>query len=359
MGIMHFLPKLTKSIPSGLVAIVVVTLLVKYLPGLEEAKTVAVYLADNNFADLQGVFPSFHIPQITIPVWELLTIIVPTALTLAIIGLTESLMTLSLIDEKTNTRGRGNKESIAQGAANVTCGFFSAMGGCAMIGQSMINISSGGRGRMSGISASVFLILLIVFAMPLISIIPIAALVGLMFMVVIGTFAWPTLKMLDKIPRSDAFVLIAVTVVTVWSGDLAIAVIFGVIISALVFAWQKSMNISVKRYIDEHKVTHYDLEGALFFGSIERFKTLFDIENDTKEIIIDFADSKIMDHSAIEAINNLTEKYALEKKKLHIRHISPDCRKLIKNAEKIVEINVLEDPDYKMIVDEQKQYSEL
>ena len=348
MAIMHFLPKYTKAIPSGLAAIGTVTLLALYVPWINEhAKTIAGYLADNDSV-LKGGLPQFFNPFAHISTWilETLKIIVPTAFALAIIGLTESLMTLSLIDEKTNTRGKGNKESIAQWVANFVCGFFGSMWGCAMIGQSMINISSGWRGRMSGISASIFLLLFIVFGISIISLIPIAALVGLMFMVVIGTFAWPTLKILNKIPKSDAFVLIAVTVITVATGDLAIAVVSGIIISALVFAWQKSTQISVKRYIDEKNVTHYDFEWPLFFGSIEKFKTLFDVKSDTKEIVIDFADSKIMDHSAIEAIDNLTDKYSEENKKLHIRHISEDCRKLIKNADKIVEINIMEDPKY-------------
>jgi len=348
MAIMQFLPKFTKAIPSGLAAIGTVTLLAMYVPFLHEnTQTIAWYLADNDSV-LKGGLPQFFNPFAHISTWilETLKIIVPTAFALAIIGLTESLMTLSLIDEKTNSRGKGNKESIAQWVANFVCGFFGSMWGCAMIGQSMINISSGWRGRMSGISASIFLLLFIVFGISIISLIPIAALVGLMFMVVIGTFAWPTLKMLNKIPKSDAFVLIAVTVITVATGDLAIAVISGIIISALVFAWQKSTQISVRRYIDEDNITHYDLEWALFFGSIEKFKTLFDLKSDTKEVIIDFADSKIMDHSAIEAIDNLTDKYAEENKTLHIRHISEDCRKLIKNADKMVDINIKEDPTY-------------
>lgn len=354
MAIMHFLPKVTKAIPSGLAAIWTVTLLVLFIPELKDnAKTIAGYLAEKDSVLTWGL-PSFSNPFIWIPTGfiETLKIIVPTAFALAIIGLTESLMTLSLVDEKTNTRGQGNKESIAQWVANFVCGFFSSMWGCAMIGQSMINISSGWRGRMSWISASIFLILFIVFGISIISLIPIAALVGLMFMVVIGTFAWPTLKMLNKIPKSDAFVLIAVTSITVYTEDLAIAVISGIIISALVFAWQKSTQISVRRYVDEKNITHYDFDGPLFFGSIEKFKTLFDVKADTSEIIIDFADSRIMDHSAVEAIDNLTEKYADEKKKLHIRHISEDCRRLIKNADKIADINVLEDPTYKVADDE-------
>jgi len=346
MAIIQFLPKLTRSLPSGLVAIVVVTLITLFVPWFEDVRNVSSYLAENGYANLIGSFPTFHIPVIEVWFIEMMQIITPYALILAIIGLTESLMTLSLIDEITETRWHNNKESIGQGIANWVCGFFGAMGGCAMIGQSMINISNGGRGRMSGISASVFLIVLIVFATKYIALIPLAALVGLMFMVVIGTFAWPTFKMLPKIPRSDAFVIIAVTAITVISGDLALAVLAWVIISALVFAWKKAEDISVHRYIDAKNITHYELSGPLFFGSIEKFKTLFAIKKDTKEVIIDFADSHVMDHSAIEAINSLTEKYQKAGKKLHLTHLSADCRTRIKNAQEIVDINVIEDPKY-------------
>ncbi|MCD5380411.1 SulP family inorganic anion transporter [Candidatus Gracilibacteria bacterium] len=351
MAIIQFLPKLTKALPSGLVAIVVVSLLVAYIPALTEVRTVASYLAENGFDTLEGAFPSFHIPQINISFIEMLKIILPYSAILAVIGLTESLMTLTLIDELTETRGKSNKESIAQGLANTTCGFFGAMGGCAMIGQSMININNGGRKRLSGITASVFLILFVVFGTAYIVQIPLAALVGLMFMVVIGTFAWPTLKILNKIPKADSFVMIAVTVITVVTGDLAIAVVSGVVIAALVFAWEKAEDISVVRRVDKKNRTHYDLDGPLFFGSITKFKELFDIQNDTKEIIIDFANSKVVDHSAIEAINNLTGKYLKAGKKLHLRHLSPDCKKLLKNAEKIIDINVLEDPKYRVADD--------
>jgi len=346
MVIIQYLPKLTKSLPSWLVAIVVVTLIALFIPWFEEVRNVSSYLAENGYKDIIWSFPVFHIPQIEVWFLQMMQIITPYALILAIIWLTESLMTLSLIDEITETRWNNNKESIGQGIANSVCWFFGAMGWCAMIGQSMINISNGGRGRMSGISASVFLIVLIVFATKYIALIPLAALVWLMFMVVIWTFAWPTLKMLWKIPRSDAFVIVAVTVITVISGDLALAVVAGVIISALVFAWKKAEDISVNRYIDDKKRTHYELNWPLFFGSIEKFKTLFNIPDDTKEIIIDFADSHVMDHSAIEAINSLTEKYRKAGKILHLRHLSPDCRTRIKNAEKIIDINVIEDPKY-------------
>ena len=346
MAIIHFLPKFTKAVPSGLVGIVVVTLIVVFVPWLWDVANVSSYLAANGYSELKWVFPSFHIP--VIPTWFLdtLVIIFPYALVLAIIGLTESLMTLTLIDEITETRGNNNKESIAQGLANTVCWFFGSMGWCAMIGQSMINISNGGRGRISGISAAVFLILLIVFATGFIAIIPLAALVGLMFIVVIGTFAWPTFKLLPKIPRADAFVIIAVTSITVISGDLALAVIAWVIISALSFAWKKAEQIQVNRYDDAKNITHYELNWPLFFGSITKFKTLFDIKNDNDEVIIDFANSQVMDHSATEAINGLSEKYKKQGKKLHLKHLSPDCRTMIKNAEEVIDINVIEDPKY-------------
>jgi len=346
MWIIHFLPKITKSIPSWLVAILVITLMVSFIPWLEWVRTISSYLVENWYSSLSASIPSFHIPWIDIWFIELIKIIAPYSLVLAIIGLTESLMTMTLIDEITDTRWRGNKESIAQWFANTVCWFFGSAWGCAMIGQSMININNWARWRLSWISAWIFLISLIVFASSFISIIPLAALIGLMFMVVIWTFAWPTLKMLNKIPKSDAFVLISVTALTVITWDLAIAVVFWVIISALVFAWQKAENINVVRSIDEKNITHYDLEWPLFFGSITKFKTLFDISNDTSIVIIDFADSKVMDHSAIEAINSLTEKYEKVWKELHLKHLSKDCISLIKNADKIVDINLIEDPKY-------------
>lgn len=346
MAIIYFLPKFTKSLPSWLVAIVVVTLIVVFIPWFESVRTVASFLNENDYKGLVWTFPSFHVPVIDKSFIEMLYIITPYSLILAVIGLTESLMTLTLIDELTETRWKWNRESIGQWIANTVCWFFGAMWGCAMIGQSMINISNGWRWRMSWVSASVFLILLIVFATKYISIIPLAALVWLMFIVVIWTFAWPTLKMLNKIPKSDAFVIVSVTAITVISGDLALAVISWVIISALVFAWWKAEQISAIRVIDKKNITQYTLVWPLFFGSVTKFKTLFDFKKDTKEIIIDFADSRVMDHSAIEAIDSLTEKYWKLWKKIHLKHLSSDCRVLLKNAEKIIDVNVIEDPKY-------------
>jgi len=346
MAIIHFLPKLTKAIPSGLAWIVIVTLIVLFVPSLNDTWTVATYLSSHWFETLKWWFPSFAIPNISENFIEVLKIVLPYSFILAIIWLTESLMTLTLIDELTATRWKSNREAIWQWIGNMTCGFFWAMWGCAMIWQSMINISNGWKKRLSGVSASIFLILFVVFGTSLIMKIPLAALVWLMFMVVIGTFAWPTLKMLNKIPRSDAFVIVSVTLITAFSHNLALAVVSWIVISALVFAWQKSQEISVKKYIDKKNITHYELDWPIFFASVIKFKELFDVKKDTKEIIIDFANSKVMDHSAIEAINNLTDKYKKAWKKLHLKHLSADCTKLIKNANKIIDVNVLEDPKY-------------
>jgi len=347
MAIIHFLPKLTKAIPSGLAWIVIVTLMVIFIPEFANTGTVSSYLADNGFSELKGSFPSFAIPNITDNFLEVLKVVLPYSFILAIIGLTESLMTLTLIDEITETRWKSNREAVGQWMANMTCGFFWAMWGCAMIGQSMININNGWRKRLSGISASLFLIWFVVFGTSLILKIPLAALVWLMFMVVIGTFAWPTLKMLNKIPKSDAFVVISVTLITAFSHNLALAVVSWIVISALVFAWQKSQEIMAKKIISKDwKITTYKLDWPLFFASITKFKNIFNPKNDSKEVVIDFANSRVMDHSAIETINSLTEKYKKEWKKLHLIHLSADCRKLIKNADKIVEVNISEDPKY-------------
>jgi len=350
MGIIHFLPKLTKAVPSGLVAIVFVTLLVIFIPELANTWTVQTYLADNSkdwIWVLKWGFPSFWIPNITDNFLEVLMVILPYSFILAIIGLTESLMTLTLIDEITEIRWKSNREAVGQWISNMTCGFFWAMWGCAMIGQSMININNGWRKRLSWISASIFLILFVVFGTSLILKIPLAALVWLMFMVVIWTFAWPTLKMLNKIPKGDAFVVVSVTLITAISHNLALAVVSWVIISALVFAWQKSQEISAKKSVTKDlKVTTYKLDWPLFFASITKFKEIFNPKNDTKEVYIDFANSRVMDHSAIEAVNSLTEKYRKAWKKLHLKHLSSDCRKLIKNADKIIDVNLLEDPKY-------------
>jgi SulP family sulfate permease len=259
-----------------------------------------------------------------------------------------------LIDELTDSHGHGNRECVAQGAANFVNGFFGGMGGCAMIGQSIINIKSGGRGRLSGITAALALLGFILFGSTYIEMVPIAALVGVMFMVVIGTFAWSSFKVWNKVPVSDVFVIILVTGMTVIF-DLAIAVIAGVIVSSLVFSWENAKRIRARKHIDEHGVKHYEIYGPLFFGSIELFQSKFDVANDPKEVIIDFKESKITDQSAIESINKLTEKYLKNGKSIHLRHLSSDCIKLIKKAEKICEVNVVEDPNYFVAIDNYRQ----
>ena len=353
MAIIHFLPKLTKAVPSSLVAIVVVTLLVHSL-GLD-ARTVIDFVRDMLPADqaatatLEGSLPTFSIPAVPFT-WETLKIILPTALILAAVGLIESLLTLTLIDEITGTRGRGNRECIGQGVANATNGFFGGMGGCAMIGQSMININSGGRGRMSGITAALVLLGFILFGAPLIEVIPLAALVGVMFMVVLGTFEWASLRMFRKIPMSDAFIIVLVSGITVVA-DLAIAVIVGVIVSALVFAWKHAQHIEAKESVDENGMKIYALRGPLFFGSASNFKELFTPETDPEHVVIEFARSRVSDHSGIEALDSLAEKYTALGKKLHIRHLSPECIKLLENAGDLCEVNRLEDPDYHVVSD--------
>ncbi len=336
MIIINYLPKLTKAVPSSLAAIVVVSLLVIGL-GLD-TKTVG------DIASIAGGLPDFHIPMVPFNL-ETLWIILPYAIILAAIGLIESLLTLTLIDELTDTRGRGNKECIAQGTANVCTGFFGGMGGCAMIGQSMINVNSGGRGRLSGITAALALLAFILFASDLIEMIPLAALVGVMFVVVIGTFEWSSFRILKKVPRTDAFVLILVSAVTV-ATDLAIAVVVGVIVSALAFAWEHAKHINVKSYLNDLGGKVYELEGPLFFASIHNFQNLFDPKNDPDDVVVDFRNARVADHSAIEAIDALAERYLKAGKRLHLRHLSPECTRLLKKAGDLVEVNVIEDPKY-------------
>jgi SulP family sulfate permease len=351
MGIMVGLPKLTKAVPAALTAIVVVSLIV--VSGGVETATVASFIADGGGTGIAAGLPSFAVPQIPLTI-DTLRFILPYALILAAIGLIESLMTLTLIDELTETRGNANRECMAQGAANIVNGLFGGMGGCAMIGQSIINIQSGGRGRLSGIVASVALLGFILFGAGLIEQVPIAALVGVMFMVVIGTFAWNTFRIMNKVPLADVLVMLTVTGMTV-AFDLAIAVLTGVVMSALVFAWENALRIRARKSIDEHGIKHYEIYGPLFFGSTTLFNTKFDVAGDPDEVIIDFAESRIVDQSAIEAINKLAERYQAANKSLHLRHLSPDCIRLIKRAEDICDINVLEDPDYFVVIDGYRQ----
>ena len=342
MLIVWGLPKITKAIPSSLAAILIVFGVVVYF-GID-TKTVG------DVASIKGGFPPFHLPTIPFK-WETLMIILPYSAIMAAVGLIESLLTLNIIDEITETRGRGNKEAVAQGTANILSGLFSGMGGCAMLGQSLINISNGARARLSGIVAAVMLLVFIMFGSSYIELVPMAALTGLMIMVAIGTFEWASLKTLNKMPKSDILVMVLVTLVTIVLHNLALAVIVGVIIAALVFAWDNAKRIRARKSIDAEGVKHYEIYGPLFFGSVSAFNDKFDILNDPKEVIIDFQESRVVDMSAIEALNKITERYLKVGKKVHLKHLSPDCKKLLKNADKIIDVNVIEDPQYKLVVD--------
>ena len=329
-------------VPSSLVAILAVWGIVAAM-GLD-TRTVG------DIASISGGFPPFHIPNLPLT-FETFQIIFPYAAIMAGVGLIESLLTLNIIDEITETRGRGNKEAVAQGIANILSGLFSGMGGCAMIGQSLINISSGARARLSGIFASIMLLVFIMFGANLIEQLPMAALTGLMIMVAIGTFEWASLKTFTKMPKSDIFVMVLVTLVTAVLHNLALAVVVGVIIAALVFAWDNAKRIRARKHVDEDGIKHYEIYGPLFFGSVSVFNEKFDVLNDPDEVIIDFAESRVVDMSAIEALNKITERYHKVGKKVHLQHLSKDCRALLENADAIIDVNVVEDPKYKMAVD--------
>ncbi|WP_374957650.1 SulP family inorganic anion transporter [Gilvibacter sp.] len=354
MGIMWGLPKLTKKVPAALLAIIVVAAIAIF--GGLEVSTVGSFIREGGGSGLKGGLPTFQ--------WQLfdmfatldghwLSTIVPTAFILAAIGLIESLMTLNLIDELTETRGSGNRECVAQGGANFINGLFGGMGGCAMIGQSIININSGGRGRLSGIIAAVALLCFILFGSGLIEQIPIAALVGVMFMVVIGTFAWSSFRILHKIPLADTVVLIAVSAITVWQ-DLAIAVLSGVIISALVFAWKNATMIRARKQIKEDGTKVYEIWGPLFFGSVQNFNGKFDVKNDPTQVEIDFMESKVSDHSGIEALRGIANRYIQQGKQVKLTHLSPDCIALLLKAnprfETIIERSI-DDPRYYVVTD--------
>ena len=341
MAIIHFLPKVTKVVPSSLAAIIVVSAIIIGF-GIH-TKSVG------DIGSIAGGLPKFHLPQIALN-FETLKIIFPYSLIMALVGLIESLLTLTVVDEMTETRGRGNKECVAQGIGNLTTGFFGGMGGCAMIGQSIINVSSGGRTRLSSTVAAVALLVFVLFGSSLIEKVPMAALVGLMFMVAIGTFEWASLKVFRKVPRTDIIVMILVTGVTVIFHNLAVAVIIGVVISALAFAWESAKRIRARKYLDQNGVKHYEIFGPLFFGSVAAFQEKFDAPNDPDEVIIDFKESRVVDHSAIDALNKVTERYRKVGKKIHLRHLSEDCKILLDNASEIIDVNFWEDPHYKVLV---------
>ncbi|WP_026630991.1 SulP family inorganic anion transporter [Dyadobacter alkalitolerans] len=337
IGIIIIFPKLTKAVPPSLVAIIIVSLVVLGL-GIE-TKTV------RDIASVSGGFPPFHIPDIPLN-FSTLQIIFPYALVMGAVGLTEGLLTLNLVDEITGTRGDGNRECIAQGSANILNGFFTGMGGCPMIAQTLVNLSAGARARLSGIIASLTILMIILFGAPVIELVPMAALTGVMFMVAIGTFEWVSFRIINKMPKQDVFVGILVAAITIYLHNLALAVLIGVIISALVFAWESAKRIRAQKMTDENGVKHYKIYGPLFFGSVTAFSEKFDIATDPEKVIIDFSESRVADMSGIEALNKITEKYQKAGKKVHLTHLSPDCRRLLANAQDVIEVNIVDDPNY-------------
>lgn len=353
MTIMRFWPRFSKKIPAALIAITVVASITIF--GDLNVSTVGSFIRDGGGSGLEGTLPSFQHQIFGLfhtleGHWDL---IISTAFLLAAVGLIESLLTLNLVDELTGTRGSGNRECVAQGSGNILNGFFGGMGGCAMIGQSIINVSSGGRGRLSGVVTAVAILCFVLFGAPLIEQIPIAALVGVMFMVVIATFAWSSFRIITKIPISDAIVLISVSAITVWQ-DLAVAVFVGVIMSALVFAWKSAIRIRARKRIKENGTKVYEIWGPLFFGSTTAFNSKFDLENDPESIEIDFMESKISDHSGVEAVRNIANKYMDAGKEIKLAHLSPDCKALLLkwNPEfETIILDSVEDPRYYVVTD--------
>jgi len=341
MAIMYFLPKFSKAIPAGLVAIIALTVVV-YFGGIDTITVGSL----TDLSQFKGHLPTFHIPD-TLLSLDAIIMVLPYAVIVALVGLIESLLTLSVLDEMSGTRGSGNKECIAQGTGNITCGLFGGMPGCAMIGQSIINYTSGGLGRLSGITAAIGLMLLVATMTDLLNIIPVAVLVGIMFMVSIGTFEWSSGSHIKHMPRSDAFVMVVVTVITIFA-DLAIAVISGVIISALVFAW-KHARIFTRTHVEADGTKVYELDGPLFFGSIQSFMDEFSIDQDPPRVVIDFKNARVMDSSGIEAVDAITKKYEDAGKNLTLRHLSKDCKTLMKNAGPHCTFEE-DDPTYKVAV---------
>ncbi|MBI3900146.1 MAG: SulP family inorganic anion transporter [Gammaproteobacteria bacterium] len=336
MAIIYLLPKLTKAIPATLAGILVVSILVATFS--IETKTVG------DLGSIKGGLPNFHLPAVPLS-WETLRIVFPYSLILAAIGLMESLLTLNLIDDMTNTRGRPNRECLAQGAANVVTGFFGGMGGCAMIGQSMINVGNGATRRLSGIAMALFLLSFILYGSEWIERIPLATLIGVMFVVVGKTFEWGSFRLFGKVPTPDIVVGLLVAAVTV-AVNLAVAVVVGVIVSALVFAWEHAKRIKVQTYTDESGWKVYELEGSLFFASVAEFQKLFSTKDDPADVVIEFRRARVVDHSALEAIDVLADRYQQAGKRLHLRHLSADCLELLDKAKGMIEVNVLEDPHY-------------
>jgi SulP family sulfate permease len=340
IAIVALLPKLTKAIPASLVAIIIVFAVV--LVFNIDTKQV------EDIAAVSGSLPPFHIPNFPLNI-ETFQIILPYGLIMAAVGLTEGLLTLNLVDEITGTKGNSNRECLAQGSANILNGFFFGMGGCPMIAQTLVNLSAGSRARLSGIVAALTILIIILIGAPVIGKLPMAALTGVMIMVAMGTFEWASLRIFKRMPISDIFVMIMVMLITVFLHNLALAVLIGVIISALVFAWDNAKRIRARKHIDENGVKHYEIFGPLFFGSVTAFAEKFEVSNDPNEVIIDFKESRVVDMSAIEALNAITNRYHKEGKKVHLRHLSQDCITLLKNAEAIIDVNIMEDPLYLIV----------
>ena len=393
MAIIWLLPKLTRAVPASLVAILSVTLIAfvinsrtstemnfvatvgdmlktnsiaathnsskdiaspqgKVTPPQQPAQTKVTNQAAGAHGISGGLPQLFFLEYSMVPLnWNTLSIIFPFAIVLCGVGLIESLMTLTLVDEITETRGKGNRECIGQGTANIVCGLFGGMGGCAMIGQSLINVNSGGRGRFSGITAAICLLLFVLFLSPLIEQIPMAALVGVMFMVVIGTFEWASLKMFHRMPASDMMVMVLVAGYTVFMHDLATAVILGVIVSALVFAWQHATHMGADIKFNEFGSKIYQFHGPLFFASVSSFKEMLNPVADPDDVVLDFYYSRVYDQSGLEAIHSMAGKYEALGKRLHLTHLSPECRSLLAKAGDLVEINISEDPQYHVATD--------
>lgn len=345
IAIVIILPRFTKAVPPSLVAIIVVFIIVLGF-GIH-TKTV------KDIAAVSGGFPPFHIPAIPFNLGTL-KLIFPYSLIMAGVGLTEGLLTLNLVDEITATRGNSNRECIAQGTANILNGFFFGMGGCPMIAQTLVNLSAGARARLSGIIAALTILMIILFGAPIIERVPMAALTGVMIMVAVGTFEWASFRIINKMPKQDIFVGITVALITVWLHNLALAVLIGVIISALVFAWESAKRIRAKKYVDATGVKHYEIYGPLFFGSVTAFNEKFDIENDPEQVMVNFKDSRVADMSAIEALNKLTERYHQAGKKLFLTNLSRDCHTLLKNADDVIEVNIVDDPAYLVATEKRK-----
>lgn len=340
IAIVMIWPRITKAIPPSLVAILLVFGIVSIF-GIETKKVMDI-------ASVSGSWPLFHIPAVPFT-FETLEIIFPYALVMAGVGLIESLLTLNMVDEITNTKGKSNREAIAQGVGNVVNGFFGGMGGCAMVAQTLVNITAGARTHLAAFIGAITILIIILVGGPLIEQIPMAALIGVMMVVAVRTFQWVSLRAITRFPRSDIFIGMLVAATTVVFHNLALAVLLGVVLSALVFAWDNAKRIRARKHVDEHGIKHYEIYGPLFFGSTTNFLEKFDVENDPDEVIIDFRESRVADMSAIDALNKVTERYARLGKRVRLKHLSPDCQRLLRNAESLVVVNVYEDPTYQVM----------